>query len=145
MNTTRDVLPGSDIRTSSGCEVESASFFEPIGSEVVVSQPRQPGMRGKAEELKERGLAKAREAQQILKHRGTELKHSLIEAKETSRNQLQRKTVEMKSSMRSSPMKWAGIAAGSGLALGLLGRVAHWRRHHRRMRSPDLVIIDATC
>ena len=51
---------------------------------------------------------------------------------------------KMQTSMRTSPMKWAGIAAGSGLALGLLGRFLHWRNSHRRM-TPDLVIIESAC
>ena len=46
--------------------------------------------------------------------------------------------------MKTNPMLWAGIAAGSGFALGLAGRIADSRRKNRRM-YPDLVIIDATC
>lgn len=51
---------------------------------------------------------------------------------------------KVQSSMKTSPMLWAGIAAGSGFALGLVGRFIHWRNYHRRT-TPDLVIIDATC
>lgn len=145
MNTTRDVLPGSDIRRPSGCEVESASFYEPIGTEITRPQ-QQPGLREKAEELKTRGIAKVHDVQRVVRNRGMELKRSLISAKEQGRTQLQRNMTTMQSSMRNSPMKWAGIAAGSGVALGLIGRMAHWRRHHhQKMRAPDLVIIDATC
>jgi len=45
--------------------------------------------------------------------------------------------------LRSNPTKWAGIAAGAGLGVGLIGRFLHHRAHHRRM--PAVVIIEAAC
>ena len=51
---------------------------------------------------------------------------------------------DVQTSMKTRPMLWAGIAAGSGFALGLLGRFIHWRNYRRRA-TPDLVILDATC
>ena len=44
-------------------------------------------------------------------------------------------------SMRTSPMKWAGIAAGAGLAIGLIGRIARARKAQR----PMLVVIEQAC
>lgn len=72
-------------------------------------------MNQKLDELKSRGLEKLRNAQC---------------------------TVE--TSMRTSPMKWAGVAAGTGLALGLAGRIAR-ARSKRQRALPELVIIDASC
>jgi hypothetical protein len=46
-------------------------------------------------------------------------------------------------SLRGNPTKWAGIAAGAGLGIGLIGRFVHHRTHHRRM--PAVVIIEAAC
>ena len=73
------------------------------------------GFRGKLDDLKSRSLTKVHDVQS-----------------------------SAQTSMKTSPMLWAGIAAGSGFAIGLVGRFMHWRNYHRRM-TPDLVIIDATC
>ncbi|HKR65996.1 MAG TPA: hypothetical protein VJZ00_19850 [Thermoanaerobaculia bacterium] len=50
----------------------------------------------------------------------------------------------MQESMRTQPMLWAGVAAGSGLALGLIGRFIHWR-NKRRGSAATLVVIEAHC
>jgi ElaB/YqjD/DUF883 family membrane-anchored ribosome-binding protein len=52
-------------------------------------------------------------------------------------------TMKANDSMRSNPSKWAGIAAGAGLAIGLVGRFLHHRAHHRH--APTVVIIEAAC
>lgn len=54
---------------------------------------------------------------------------------------LQERGTMVRQSMRTSPAKWAGLAAGAGLAMGLLGRLAAARRKHR----PMLVVIEQAC
>lgn len=49
------------------------------------------------------------------------------------------------SSMRQSPMKWAGVAAGAGLTLGLIGRFLQSRSHHRHHHHPAQVLIIDAC
>ena len=51
---------------------------------------------------------------------------------------------QVNDSMRTNPMLWAGVAAASGFGLGLIGRIASWRSHRRRM-TPDLIIIETGC
>lgn len=47
------------------------------------------------------------------------------------------------STIRVSPAKWAGIAAGAGAGVGLIGRFLLNRGRHSRV--PSIVIIEAAC
>jgi ElaB/YqjD/DUF883 family membrane-anchored ribosome-binding protein len=52
-------------------------------------------------------------------------------------------TMKANDSMRGNPPKWAGIAAGAGLAIGLAGRFLQRRANARHM--PTVIIIEAAC
>jgi len=52
-------------------------------------------------------------------------------------------TLKATGNLRSNPTKWAGIAAASGLGVGLLGRFLQHRAQNRRL--PAIVIIEAAC
>ena len=110
-----------DWQMPSGSEVESAAWH-----------PRG-GMRGRLDTLKSRGISRVHDIQRAVAGRKTLLQSS-------ARSQL----TSMQSSMRTSPMKWAGIAAGTGFALGLIGRIAQ-ARHKRKNALPTLVIVEANC
>jgi ElaB/YqjD/DUF883 family membrane-anchored ribosome-binding protein len=53
-------------------------------------------------------------------------------------------TMKANDSMRSNPSKWAGIAAGAGLGIGLVGRFLHHRVQQNR-HVPAVIIIEAAC
>lgn len=119
----------------SGCEVESATFHAPIsgGMPMDASSSSRSGFRGTLDDLKSRGMATVHDVQQKIGQRSAMVKTNV-----------NGQMTKVQDSMKTSPMLWAGIAAGSGFALGLIGRFVHWRNYHRRM-TPDLVIIDASC
>jgi L,D-peptidoglycan transpeptidase YkuD (ErfK/YbiS/YcfS/YnhG family) len=52
-------------------------------------------------------------------------------------------TAKANSQLRTNPAKWAGIAAGTGFAIGMAGRFLRHRSHERS--TPAIVIIEATC
>ena len=118
MNTNQNVSFGSGVGPS-GSEVESAMFVPEV-------LPRRSDLRGRLDELKSRGLSKVSGVRRVMSDR-------------TSSSM-----TKVQSSMRENPVKWAGIAAGSGFALGMLGRFIHWRNDHRR-HSPQLVVIETSC
>jgi hypothetical protein len=102
----------------SGCEVESAAFRDSI--------PERTGFRARVDEFRARSLGKV-----------SSMKSSLTTRSVAMRDEVQ-------TSMRTSPMLWAGIAAGSGFAIGLVGRFVQWRNRQRR-QVPHLVVIEASC
>lgn len=111
----------------SGSEVESAALHPPL------HEVARGGMRGRLDTWKSRGVSKVHDLRRVAADRGTMLQSN-------AKSQV----TKMQSSMRTSPMKWAGIAAGTGFALGLIGRIAQ-ARNRRRNQMPALVIVEAGC
>ena len=132
MDTTRE------LQMPSGCEVESATLH-PVETLPVLS-----GMRGKLDGLKSRGLSKVHDIQRVVNDRGTAMKGSLVRSRTAMRDGAKSQVSRMQDSMRTTPMLWAGVAAGAGFGLGLLGRIASWRSRQKQMQ-PSLVIIETSC
>jgi ElaB/YqjD/DUF883 family membrane-anchored ribosome-binding protein len=122
MDTTRD------LELPSGFEVESAALHPPV-----VHDTAPDGFRGRLDTLKSRGLTKVHDLQRVVNER------SLV-VRDGAKSQV----TKLQDSMRISPMTWAGIAAGSGFALGLLGRITR-ARYKRSHEMPTLVIVEASC
>jgi hypothetical protein len=138
MNTNQNVSFGSGVGVS-GSEVESA-MFRP---EVMWDEPVTPSTNGRSDimnrldALRSRSLSKVHDVQQLMSNRTSVMKSNVQHSMTTGVSRIQ-------SSMRRNPTKWAGIAAGSGFAIGLLGRLIHSRteRHHH---MPQLVVIETSC
>lgn len=64
--------------------------------------------------------------------------------KSNVRSGVSNRMAKMQSSMRTNPVKWVGIAAGSGFVVGMLGRLLRARSEHRR-HMPQLVVIESSC
>lgn len=160
MNTNRDGMQGSNLGWTSGSEVESATWrSEPTAihspdREVTVIMPDR-SLRSKIDEVKSMASSKmhavkskAAGMQRSLAVRSNDAKRSLqssvVSAKSAARARTNESIAKVQTSMQTSPMKWAGIAAGSGLAIGLLGRLLDTRRH-RHHHMPQLVVIETSC
>jgi ElaB/YqjD/DUF883 family membrane-anchored ribosome-binding protein len=149
MNSTRDVLTGSDLAMPSGCEVETAAFHPMESTALVpVETLERSGMRAKLDAWKSTGSTKLHDMQRTVSNRTLDMKSSLQRSMSTAvtsvKSNVNTQMSRTQDSMRTNPMKWAGIAAGSGFAIGMLGRIVHWRNKHQR-HMPDLVIIQSSC
>ncbi|HEX8412135.1 MAG TPA: hypothetical protein VF883_25015 [Thermoanaerobaculia bacterium] len=139
MDTTRD------LQMPSGSEVESATFHPHVHVvETSVALPDHSGMRGKLDTLKSRGLSKVHDIQRVMNDRSTAAKTALVRTKSNMRDGAKSQVTKMEGSMRMNPMLWAGVAAGAGFGLGLIGRIAQWRSKQRHY-MPELVIIERGC
>jgi len=143
MDTTRD------LQLPSGSEVGAATLHPDVHEHMhevgtSVTWPERSGMRGKLDMLKSRGLSKVQDIQRVVRDRGMTMKGSLMTAQSSMRDGARTQVTKVNDSMKTNPMLWAGIAAGTGFGIGLIGRFAHWRSRHRRM-MPDLVIIESGC
>jgi ElaB/YqjD/DUF883 family membrane-anchored ribosome-binding protein len=128
MNTNRNVSFGTGAGiAASGSEVESAMFRpEVMWDEPVSAEVGRRNVMGRIEQFKSR-----------IGDRTSLIRSNVQQSMTTAKS-------SVRSSMRSSPEKWAAIAAGSGFALGLLGRFIQSRQErHRHM--PQLVVIETSC
>jgi ElaB/YqjD/DUF883 family membrane-anchored ribosome-binding protein len=153
-NLNRNVSFGTGTGPSgiSGSEVESAMFTPELGHDETFSTSVHPGGRAsvmrKLEDLKFRGISRVHDVQRVVGDCTSLVKsnvqRSMTTAKTSARDGVNTGVMRVQSSMRNSPAKWAGIAAGSGFILGMLGRIIHSRKEqHRHM--PQLVVIETSC
>lgn len=125
----------------SGYEVHSASFHPPVSGDGTAVQGSG---HGRLDELKSKALTVTRS----LNTRRTEWTEraasSLTAKKDEWASRARDGAGRVRTSMARQPMKWAGIAAASGLAIGLAGRYLQWRSESREI-APTLVIVESSC
>jgi ElaB/YqjD/DUF883 family membrane-anchored ribosome-binding protein len=172
MDTNRNGIYGTDLRMPSGSEVEAATLHVPVGDlgcgcgmqsgthhHEHVASSESSGLRSRIDALKSQGLSRVHALQHDVSERSalmtnrvktnwnqslTRAKRSVTTMQSSLRDGTTTRVNDMQTSMRTNPMKWAGIAAGSGFALGLIGRIAQWRSKHRNV-MPSLVVIERSC
>jgi|ERR1051325_10201411 ElaB/YqjD/DUF883 family membrane-anchored ribosome-binding protein len=153
-----DTIRNDELRVPSGLEVDTAVFTEVV--EMPPALP-EPTLRDRVDEWKLRGV----EAVDSMQHQVDELKHNASMKADELKQGVMTKTAELKRNvsmkseelkrtattkvadvqhdLHSNPRKWAGIAAGAGLGIGLIGRYLSHRSKRRHI--PHLVVIEATC
>ena len=119
----------------SGSEVESAVLHPAVGSvgTSITLPERSSGLRGRLDGLKARGQSKVHD-----------IRSAALRTSSAVRYGTTTKVRRMQSSMRTNPMKWAGVATAAGFGLGMIGRIAHWRSRQRGS-LPSLVVIETNC
>jgi hypothetical protein len=113
--------------------METTRDVDVWGEGTSVTLPERSGFRGRLDGLKSLAKGKVHDVQR-----------NVSDCRVAVRHGAQTGVAKVQSSMRTKPMLWAGLAAGTGFGLGLIGRVAHWR-HQQRRAMPDIVIIEASC
>lgn len=158
MDTNRNGIYGSDLHVPSGAEVEAATLHVPVGETGATHRlwrarahepmPERSGMLAKLDTLKSQSLSKVQNVKSSVTRSVSSMKsnvnRSLSSAKTSLRSETSTRMSDLQTSMRNSPMKWAGIAAGTGFGLGLIGRFVHWRNKHQHA-MPTLVVIERSC
>ena len=122
-----------NVNVPSGLEVESARLHTPAIEFEPHLHDDEGGLRAKLDEWKSRGAKKVAQLRQNVVTRSNATKRAMAGV-----------GPKLQSQMRSDPKKWAGIAAGAGVALGLTGRYLR-HRAHVRARRPQIVIIEGAC
>lgn len=122
----------TNINVPSGLEVESARLHTPaIDFEPHIDEAG--GFRSRLEGWKTRGTTTL-----------TEWKTSVMTKSNDAKSAVSSLGPRLQLQMRADPKKWAGIAAGAGVALGLAGRYLR-HRAHVNARRPQVVIIHGAC
>lgn len=174
MNTTQNndlrMPSGTEVESAAfhvhGSSCGCSTLSTPVHTSTNISNGG--GMKEKLSQLKSQGRMKLHDVQHVIDDKTTVMKSSLqrsmalaktnvrtsvMTARSTMERQMNQANTslhtglnDIQTDMKVNPMKWAGIAAGSGFAIGLIGRFMHWRNKHRHVHGmPQLVIIERAC
>ena len=148
----------SNLTMPSGLEVESATFNVPVTSSCASSGiSKSSGLQSKLNDVASKVTGKYNEVKPVVdakianmkldaSRRVAALRYQTKSRVSSMREGASLKVESTQTDMRTNPMKWAGIAAGTGIGLGLLARLMDHRKHkHVRKAVPQLVIIEAAC
>jgi hypothetical protein len=136
-------LNTSDLRVPGGLEVESATLHR-NENRLLDDHTHDGGMKDRIYHLRSRGMEKLDDLKCLMNEKVSTLKPMAQERMTSMRDGVKGRISSLQSQMKSSPGKWAGIAAGAGLGIGLIGRML---RNRVRVRSEDLpgIVIVGAC
>ena len=132
-----------DLRNRGMSKLRDVQYDVTNRSEVIRSNVKQKAMTTRRD-LEEKLMTTRANVQQKYSETRAGVQQKYLATRAQAERTMSEQKMRMESSMRETPGKWVGIAAGSGLAIGMIGRFMHWRSHHRR-HMPQLVVIETSC
>lgn len=100
------------------------------------------GIKDKWFHMRSRGTESIHSMTRGVSERVSSIKPMAQERVSRVRNGMKLQVDKLQMQVRSNPTKWAGIAAGAGFGLGLIGRIMRHRASHGSI--PRLVIIESS-
>ena len=136
-------LNTSDVRVPSGFDVESATTHRSENL-MLDDHTHDGGMKDKLYHLRSRGMEQWGTLQSEMNSRIATWKPIAQQRMTSMRDGLRSRMTDLQGEMKSNPGKWAGIAAGAGLGLGLIGRMLRHRSARMRYEDlPDIIVVGA--
>ena len=139
-NRTSDVLGSIDVvALPSGLEVESARLHMPTDSGGQhMSGLTQPAWRETLDTVRSRSMSKLHHAKSRSMAKLNDVKSLSKRKMSTMRGSVTGSVNKTQHHLRTHPTIWAGAAMGAGFTLGILGRLALWRKQRE---LPDVIVI----
>lgn len=128
------VMPDPNRLSNLHTQAEVESAFSSVAETEV-----KPGWKTRVDELTATGV----EQVAAMRTRMRDLVPAVKERVGSLRSRTSTRAAETGAHMRNHVSMWAGVAAGAGLGIGLLGRILMHRSKHRM--TPQLVIIETSC
>lgn len=130
-----------DVHVPSGFEVESATTHRSENL-MLDDHSHDGGMKDKLYHLRSRGMETWGSVRSDMSDRVSTWTPMVRDRVTTMRSSVMDRISSLRGAMKSNPGKWAGIAAGAGFGIGLVGRLM---RHRSRMTDDmtSIVIVGA--
>jgi hypothetical protein len=101
------------------------------------------GIKDKWFHMRSRGMESIHTMTRDMNERVSSIKPMAQTRMTAMRNGMSLQMSKLQMQLRANPTKWAGIAAGAGFGLGLMGRIMRHRAAHASI--PHLVVIETAC
>ncbi|HSP34618.1 MAG TPA: hypothetical protein VLU46_09915 [Thermoanaerobaculia bacterium] len=135
-------LNTSDVRVPSGFDVESATTHRSENL-ILDDHSHDAGMKDKLYHLRSRGMETWGSMRSGMSDRVSTWTPMVRDRVTTMRSSVMERISRMQGEMKSNPGKWAGIAAGAGFGIGLVGRLL--RRRSRMTDDRTSIVIVGAC